>query len=106
MTKYQMHEAIDYIGHRLKVAGGDADLFDEEAKRLVFEASRGIPRSINILCDTALVYGFAIESPKITATIVKNVIDDKNTYGVFPVESANKWPVPLKEVEPDEQRSD
>ena len=101
-----LDEAIEYIGHRLGIVGGDENLFDEQAKRMIFEASGGVPRSINILCDTALVYGFAIEAPRITAAIVRNVIDDKNTYGVFPVEGANRWPAPLKEVESDEQRSD
>jgi len=98
-----MDETIDYIGHRLKVAGGNEDLFNEQAKRMIFEASNGVPRSINVLSDTALVYGFAIEAPTITGAIVKNVIEDKNTYGVFPVECANKWPAPLKEVDVEEQ---
>ena len=97
-----LDETIDYIGHRLKIVGGDENLFDLSAKRLVFEASNGVPRSINILCDTALVYGFAIEAPSIGAAIVKNVIEDKNTFGVFPIEGANKWPTPLKTVETDE----
>lgn len=92
-------DTIEYIRHRLKMVGGDPDLFDEEARRMIFEASGGVPRSINILCDTSLVYGFAIEAPRISAAIVKNVIDDKQTYGVFPVDGAHQWPVPLKKVE-------
>jgi len=94
-------ETIAYISHRLSVVGGDPNLFTKDAQRLVFEASGGVPRTVNILCDTALVYGFAIEAPNVTAPIVKNVIDDKKLYGVFSVGGANDWPAPLKEVKPE-----
>jgi len=95
-------ETAGYVAHRLKVAGGNPDLFDHNALRLVFEASAGIPRTINILCDTALVYGFAIGAPFISAAIVKNVIDDKKLYGVFSADGVKEWPVPLKEVKPEQ----
>ncbi|MCB1775695.1 MAG: hypothetical protein KDI88_18935, partial [Gammaproteobacteria bacterium] len=41
------------------------------------------PRKINVLCDTALVYGFAQEADTISAGIVSDVIRDKATYGVI-----------------------
>ena len=47
--------------------------------------ARGIPRTINILCDTALVYGFAAEEKRITSEIVSMVIDNKQEYGVLPL---------------------
>jgi len=94
-------ETAGYITHRLSVAGGDPQLFTRDAQRLIFEASAGIPRTINILCDTALVYGFAVEAKDITATMVRSVLDDKKLYGVFSVGGANEWPVPLKEVKPE-----
>lgn len=98
----RLEETREYIAHRLEIAGGDPDLFTRDAIQMIFEASGGIPRSINILCDTALVYGFAIESPRITQAIVKNVIDDKQLYGVFPVNGTRDWPVPLKQVGSDD----
>jgi general secretion pathway protein A len=53
-------EVGEYIVHRLKVAGASqAELFDREAIQKVYELSRGIPRLINLLCDSALVCGFA-----------------------------------------------
>ena len=48
-----------------------------------FRASSGIPRSINILCDTALVYGYASQANWITKEIVGDVIEHKKTFGVF-----------------------
>ena len=47
------------------------------------EASRGVPRTINILCDTALVYGFAVDAKLITKEIVTEVLAHKKTLGVF-----------------------
>jgi general secretion pathway protein A len=52
-------ETEEYILHRLDVAGGKGRrIFDKEAIQAVWKYSRGIPRMINVLCDTALVYGF------------------------------------------------
>ncbi|MBK8973377.1 MAG: AAA family ATPase [Hahellaceae bacterium] len=77
-------DTASYIMHRLTVAGGDPFLFDEDAKSLIWKASGGMPRLINVLCDTSLVYGYAVESPKITAEIVTQVIKDKE-QGLSPI---------------------
>jgi general secretion pathway protein A len=75
----------EYIHYRLKAVGSKAKLFSDQACDLVAQASRGIPRTINIICDTALVYGFAAEAKQISPEIVKLVIDNKATYGVLPL---------------------
>jgi type II secretory pathway predicted ATPase ExeA len=79
----KLNEVIKYIDHRLHVAGAKSLLFSDEACRLVFQASRGIPRIINIVCDTAMVYGFANGSKAIAADIVRNVIEDKQEFGIL-----------------------
>ncbi|NLZ43090.1 MAG: general secretion pathway protein, partial [Comamonadaceae bacterium] len=38
---------------------------------------------INILCDTALVYGFSEQQPTITAALVDDVIRDKTQYSLY-----------------------
>lgn len=91
-------ETIAYINHRMSVAGGNGSVFTDDAKSLVFQASRGIPRVINILCDTALVYAFAVDSETVTARLVQNVLADKKQYGVLQVDGANDRPAPLQEV--------
>ena len=58
-------EVGDYIDHRLKVAGRERQLFTPLATAKIARAAGGIPRSVNILCDTALVYGFAEEARRI-----------------------------------------
>lgn len=70
-------ETQEYIRHRLLVAGGKQDLFSDEACKLVFQESRGIPRIINQLCDTALVYAFGLEQDHVDVPIIELVISDK-----------------------------
>jgi general secretion pathway protein A len=72
-----------YIDWRLNAVGARSALFSPEACVTVAEASSGIPRTINILCDTALVYGFANQAEFITKEIVDDVITQKRTFGVF-----------------------
>lgn len=48
-----------YIAHRLKVVGAAGEIFTPAACDVIVEASRGLPRVVNQLCDTALVYAFA-----------------------------------------------
>ena len=76
-------EVRKYVQHRLKVAGREEELFLPDALDRIAEASRGVPRSINILCDTALVYGFAVEAPTIDASVVEEVLQDRRRYGVL-----------------------
>jgi type II secretory pathway predicted ATPase ExeA len=76
-------EVVRYIDYRLQAVGADAPLFSNEACAAIAHASGGIPRSINILCDTALVYGFASGAERINTQIVELVIEDKKEFGVF-----------------------
>ncbi len=66
-----------YIGYRIDKAGGEPDLFTPEAINLIYMHSGGIPRSINLMCDTALVYGFADNLERIDTAVVEKVIEDR-----------------------------
>ena len=76
-------EVPEYIDYRLKAVGANSALFSEDACAVIARASGGIPRSINILCDTALVYGFATQANYVTKAIVDLVIQDKQNFGIF-----------------------
>lgn len=67
----------EYIQHRISMVDGDPRLFHESIFPIVHEASRGIPRLINLLCDTALVYGFAEQATVIDFRLIKQVLKDK-----------------------------
>lgn len=76
-------EVAAYITHRLQVAGREEPLFTPAAVQRIAQASQGVPRSINILCDTLLVYGFASDSVAIDEALVDEVLRDKQEYGVL-----------------------
>lgn len=71
-----------YIVSRLQKAGGLADIFTTDAIDRIHQASRGIPRTINLLCDSAMVYGFADELTHLDAAVIEEVIQDKNGIGI------------------------
>jgi general secretion pathway protein A len=77
-------EVGEYIEFRLKAVGAPSQLFTDDACRFVAGTSRGIPRTINVLCDTALVYGFAAGAGSITAELVSTVVQNKAQFGVLP----------------------
>lgn len=86
----EFDEIGEYIGFRLEMAGGPADIFLAETFAPIYQASRGIPRIINILCDTALVYGYADSVERIGNEVIAQVIRDKGDFGLLiePADSA------------------
>lgn len=70
-------ETRNYIQHRIRIAGSQAELFDRYAIAAIDYYSRGIPRSINNICDMCLVYGYAEEVPQIGVETVMEVIKSK-----------------------------
>lgn len=87
-------ETRHYIWHRLRVAGGKASLIAPESIRLVHRYSYGLPRLINQLCDTALVYGYADRKEKIDHALMQQVISDRRANGVFPAAGPRERVVP------------
>jgi general secretion pathway protein A len=85
LRSLNLEETWNYVRHRLKLAGGDPGLFDTKACAAIYYYSGGIPRLINVLCDTALVYGFAEQKRRIDAPIVCDVVRDKTRGGIFPI---------------------
>ncbi len=47
---------------------------------------------INVLCDTALVYGFANDKKVVSDQLVRDVIADKQQYSIFPVKQVSRVP--------------
>ncbi len=73
-----VEEVSSYIAHRLGVAsvGEPAVGFTSEAARLVWRASGGVPRVMNLICDRALHCGFTTRANDIDAAIVFGAIED------------------------------
>lgn len=68
-----------YMAHRLKVAGAKPSLFSKQAAMLIYEATGGVPRLINQLCDMSLTYAFAQADDAVKRATVQAVLDD----GIF-----------------------
>jgi general secretion pathway protein A len=81
-------EVPAYIDHRLAIAGADRLLFTDDAIALIAYATRGTPRLINILCDTALMYGFGTGASVVDGAIVQRVLEDKRRFGIFPLDAS------------------
>jgi general secretion pathway protein A len=93
-------EVKEYIHHRLRVAGAEnVDLFNKEAVEAVYEYSRGIPRIINILCDTALLYGYADERKTVDRKVIVDVVKARKEGGFFTGPTEEKERVPLSHTE-------
>lgn len=78
-------EVAGYVRHRMEVAGGDPDTFTEKACSAIYRYTNGVPRLINLLCDTALVYGYAEQRHRIDARLITEVAREKQQGGIFPV---------------------
>jgi general secretion pathway protein A len=82
LTGLSKDETRDYILFRLKMAGRETSLFDTEAIDQIYHSTGGIPRAINLMCDTALVYGFGYELNTITTEVIQQVLKDKDGIGL------------------------
>ncbi len=78
-----------YITHRLKVAGSEKRIFTGSSLHEIFRLSGGYPRLINIICDRALLIGYAKNEDRITRQMVSEcgssiLLPGENTTDFFP----------------------
>ena len=105
LESLSLEETRGYIHHRIMVAGGEHELFSEDACDAVFEYCGGIPRLINLLCDFALVYAYASQAAVVTGELVEQVVREREKYGALPVfavtkEERVKQSLPAKDTRP------
>ncbi|EBA14285.1 ATPase [Roseobacter sp. SK209-2-6] len=65
-----------YITHRLNIAGAQHQIFLPETFAKIRQATGGIPRLINQLCDFALLYAFELGVQTVDETAIQEVLDD------------------------------
>jgi general secretion pathway protein A len=74
LTPLDIKDTAAYISARVKTAGGDAiRLFSRAAVIAIHEYSGGIPRVISVICDNALVTGFAADERPVSANVIRDV---------------------------------
>ena len=92
-------EIREYLYHRLAKAGlAEQRLFRESVVPLIHDYTRGIPRLVNSLCDTALGIGFALQSREVTAAILEEAAKDLDLQvasgtPIAPLDSSMSEPV-------------
>jgi general secretion pathway protein A len=100
LTPLSLKDTAAYISGRVKTAGGEAtQLFSRDAVVAIHQYSHGIPRVISVICDNALVNGFAAEQKPVGAATVLEVCRSLSlTPETKPASAAA--PVPVRTPEP------
>jgi general secretion pathway protein A len=103
LAPFTITETPAYIAARVRMAGGvPSQLFTREAVVLIHEYSGGIPRTINVIADNALVTGMALDR-LVGREIVKEVARDfvLRRQGTNPKDDLTADPVPATVEERD-----
>ncbi|MCR4428855.1 MAG: AAA family ATPase [Caldiserica bacterium] len=69
-------ETLEYIVHRMRVAGAPLFPFQPDAVKEIYNYSAGIPRLINMICDMCLLEGYIRRTKTLTNQIVQDVVKD------------------------------
>ena len=85
LTPFGEIDTPAYIAHRTMLAGGAGPVFTEQACAVVHRLTGGNARLINQVCDVSLAYGYAEQSPWVTAQIVWKAASDRRAGGILPV---------------------
>jgi general secretion pathway protein A len=88
LTPLDFEETVAYVRSRLAAAEGPATLFAPGAYEQIYRLSGGIPRLVNVLCDNALVTGFARDLEQIDARLVRRAGTDLDLQ---PLASLTLW---------------
>lgn len=88
-------QTFAYVENRLRIAGRPDPIFTRDAIELVHERSQGIPRTINVICDNALLNGFALDRRVVGVSLVTEVCADFDFTG-----SASPDPEPASSKKP------
>jgi putative secretion ATPase (PEP-CTERM system associated) len=85
VTPLDASETAAYINYRLdRAAAGVPPRFPPDAAALVHRRSQGVPRMINVICDAALVFGYAEERHQIDLPLIQDVLVELETTGILP----------------------
>ena len=71
-------ECVRYLTARLERSGGSLALFSRPARRLMIRASRGLPRRLNVLGHTALLFAYGRGAPRVSRRIMREALRARN----------------------------
>jgi len=77
LSPLSREETLRYIRHRLKIASGsERAFFAPGALEEIYGFTRGVPRMINQICDSALLSGFIYGVDTVDEKVVREVIEE------------------------------
>jgi general secretion pathway protein A len=84
-------EVAAYVAARISAAGGDArGIFAPSALRQLYQFSRGVPRLVNVACDSALVTAYAAGTRLVDGKLMREAIRDLRR-GPYRAPGASRW---------------
>jgi putative secretion ATPase (PEP-CTERM system associated) len=77
-------ETAAYVNHRLKRASIGTPLqFSDEVSAIVHQYSQGVPRTINVIADAILLFGYGEDRRVIDAELVRQVVQELEETNVI-----------------------
>jgi len=76
----QKEEVNFYIRYRLTVAGANQEIFNASAIKKIYQASKGIPRLINLIAERSLIAGYISSKMQISKKEVNLALKDLDLY--------------------------
>jgi general secretion pathway protein A len=84
-----LRQVAAYVAGRIRKAGGDpVNVFTKEAVVLIHDKSRGIPRTISVVCDNAMLAGYSAAVKPIGPDIIEEVSRDFRLRGASAARSS------------------
>ncbi|MCC6849205.1 MAG: AAA family ATPase [Deltaproteobacteria bacterium] len=84
-------ESLRYLEHRLRVAGGSIDVFTPAALRLLVWKARGIPRRLNILCHSAMLFAYGRGAARVSFREARAAVREKQGRGLVTINPRRRF---------------
>ncbi len=95
LNQLSKEDSLQYVLFRLNRAGAKNNaLFSERALDLIYQATRGNPRQINIICDNALFATYSRGRLKVDETLIRECVEklyipgDESAFSLSPPKKA------------------
>lgn len=85
ITALEPEDVYQYIQRRLSIAGLEPgrEIFPRKVCDLIYHATGGVPRLINVLADLCMVYGFSAERHVISEDLLRELMNGVERNGIF-----------------------
>ena len=90
LDRLTLAETASYMVQRVMSVGGQCNqLFTRSAVLVIHERANGIPRTINAICNNALIAGYARQERPVGQQLAREVCDHLDLEANSPIASAN-----------------